>query len=80
MSKRINPAQKFINNHSSIIFFVVVTLGIAVIILLCYQTYYNATNPDDADIVSSTPTSFDEETEKKVKSLHTRDDSNYENS
>lgn len=78
MSKKINPAQKFINHHSFIIFITVATLGLSVIIWLCYQTYYEATNPANLGQPSLTPTSFDKTTEEKLIKLHTRDDSNNE--
>ena len=78
MSKKIHPAEKFARKHSSIVFITIAALGLSTVIWLCYQTYYQATNPVNVPTAeSSTPTSFDAATEAKLKKLHTRDDSDY---
>lgn len=78
MNKELRTASIFLQKHSLIFFTIAVALGLAAVIILCYQTYTTATTPGEIKVNDITPTSFDVETEKRIKTLHTRDQANIE--
>lgn len=69
MTKPMSPAETFFMRYNVVIITVVSALGVAAIIFVSYLTYLSATKVDETIVDSSIPTSFDEATADRIRSL-----------
>lgn len=69
MTKPMSPAESFFMRYNIVIITVVSALGLAAIIFISYQSYLNATTVDETITDSTVPTTFDQQTADRLKSL-----------
>ena len=76
MSKASNPVETFFLRYNFVVLTAVGAATLGTAIFLASSTYIQSSDPNNAEIKSAIPSSFDKTTQEKIKTLHESTDPN----
>ncbi len=76
MSKPINPAESFLIRYNFVVLVVISAATLSVAIYLASMTFLASSDPSNAEIKSTVPSTFDKTTREKINTLHESNDQN----